>query len=380
MIKSFQIRLYPTKEQEQCFFKHIGCCRFIWNYMIEYQNKLKEQEQGKYLSKFGMMNLITELKKEEEYKWLNEVSRTSLNIICSDLDFTYQKFFNKKINHPKFKTKKQTKQKYPVRYDSMYFQEKYVQIEKVGKVKYKTNYILPLGKGVCKFTDPRISFVNEKWILSFGMECEKQTFELSNKDMGIDLGVKNLAVVAFGKETFVFNNINKSKKMKKIFKQIQYLQKDISRKYRINKQGKKYIKTNNIIKQEKKLKKLYYKQKNIRKNYIHQTTHKLVSMLPKKVVMEDLNIQGLLKNKRMSRSICEQNWYEFKRQMKYKCEWHGINFVLANRFYPSSKKCSICGQIKDKLLLSERKYVCEKCGNIVDRDINAAINLMRYKV
>lgn len=379
MIKSLKIRLYPTKEQEILMKKHIGACRFIWNYMLKYQKILHDEQNGKYLSKFGMMNLITDLKKQDEYLWLNEISRTSLNVICKDLDTAFQNFFNKIYNHPKFKSKKRNKLIFPIRYDSMYFNEKEVNVEKIGKIKYKTDYNLPIGKGICKFTDPRVSYINNKWILSFGMECENQTFQLTDNSMGIDLGIKELAVVAFGNEKFIFHNINKSKKISNIKQKIKHLQKDICRKYEVNKQNGKYIKTKNILKQEEKLRKLYTKWTNIRMDYLHKTTHFLVSRLPKRIVMENLNVEGMIKNKHLSKAIHEQCFYEFKRQIKYKCEFYGIEFVEVDRFYPSSKTCCECGNIKKDLTLSDRIYTCECCGNVIDRDLNAAINLMRYE-
>lgn len=196
--------------------------------------------------------------------------------------------------------------------------------------------------------------------------------------MGIDLGVKELAVVAFDEESLVFHNINKSKKMKNLSKKLKHLQRGISRKYEDNRVGQKYKKTNNIMKEEMKLRKMHARIVNIRNNYIHQTTHSLVSLLPKRVVMEDLNVRGLMKNKHLSKAIQEQSFYEFIRQMKYKCEWRGIEFVQADRFYPSSKTCSTCGHVKSDLKLKDRTYICNECGTVIDRDYNAAVNLSRY--
>jgi putative transposase len=154
------------------------------------------------------------------------------------------------------------------------------------------------------------------------------------------------------------------------------LQRNVARKYNTN---GNYEKTKNILKAEKQIKELYYHISCIRKNYLHQTTHKLITLLPKRVVMEDLNVIGMMKNKCLSRAIGEQCFSEFIRQMKYKCEWNGIEFIQASRFFPSSKTCSCCGQIKRDLRLEDRVYKCD-CGNVIDRDYNAAINLMRYEV
>lgn len=376
MIKSYKVRLYPNKEQEQLMWKHIGACRYIWNYMLELQEQ-RYKDGEKHLSAFGMNKRLTPLKKENKYSWLCEISNHSLQRTCRDLHIAYDGFFKKQKGFPKFKSRKHSKASYPLRIDYLYFQDGQVTVEKVGKIKYKTDFDLPQGKGH-KFSNPRISYINGKWMLSFGIECENQARELTDKLMGIDLGVKDLAVVAYGDEKLVFHNINKSKKMKNLNKRLVHLQRDISRKYEANLKGNAYIKTNNIIKQEEKLRKLYAHIANIRLDYIHQTTHQLVELLPQRVVMEDLNVTGMMRNKHLSKAIAEQCFYEFIRQMKYKCEWNGIEFIQVDRFYPSSKTCSCCGCIKHDLKLSDRTYICNECGTVIDRDYNAALNLSKY--
>ena len=161
---------------------------------------------------------------------------------------------------------------------------------------------------------------------------------------------------------------------------MKHQQRAISRKYEANRTGNKYYKTRNIERAEANLRKIYARINNIRSNYIHQCTHLLVAMLPYRVVMENLNVSGMMKNRHLSKVIQEQGFYEFTRQMKYKCEWMGIEFVQVDRFYPSSKTCSCCGNPKKDLKLKDRAYMCENCGFIIDRDYNAAINLMRYPV
>ena len=375
MIKSFKIRLYPTKEQENVMWKHIKSCRYIWNYMLSYQQELYKNGE-KHLSAFSMINLLKPLKNDGEHNWLYEVSNASLTAICRDLDKSYSNFFKKITGFPKFKSKKHSKPNFPVR-DTLYFKNGLVVIEKLGKIKYRTDYTIPQGRGV-KFSNPRVSNVNGKWILTVSLECENQVHKLTDINMGIDLGVKDLAVVEFNNEKIVFHNINKSKKVRILKKRIQHTQRTISRKYESNRKGSKYFKTNTILKEETKLRKLHYRIANIRSNYIHQTTHSLVKLLPKRVVMEDLNVVGMMSNRHLSGAIQEQCFNEFIRQMRYKCEWNNIEFVQVDRFYPSSKTCSNCGCIKSNLKLKDRTYVCEECGFTIDRDYNAAINLSRY--
>lgn len=379
MIKSFKIRLFPTKEQELLMWRHIGSCRFIWNYMLDLQIKRRECEE-KHLSSFDMINLLPNLKSEESLVWLKDISSTTLQRVCSDLEFSYSNFFNKKSGFPKFKSKKRSKNSFPIRSDAFYFiNEDTLQIPTIRRVKYKSDFNFKFGKNN-KFLNARISNINGKWMLSFGIECENQAPILTDKPMGIDLGIKETMVVAYGNESIIFHNINKSKKVRELKKRIRNLQRVISRKYEANRVGKKYIKTNNIIKLENKLRKLYARLSGIRHNYIHQCTHKLISLLPCRVVMEDLNVMGMMKNKHLSKAIQEQCFYEIIRQMKYKCEWNGIPFIQVNRFYPSSKTCSCCGAINKKLTLSDRTFICPECGFTIDRDYQAALNLMRYEV
>lgn len=377
MIKSFKIRLYPTKDQEQLMWKHIGSCRYIYNYMLAKQEELYKAGE-KHLSHFDMNNLLKPLKNDGEHEWLHEVSNTSLQIVCGDLNRAYQSFFKRTCGFPKFKSRKRSRQTFPVDAVKLWFDENnFAHIIKVGKVKFKTDFDLPIGTGN-KFVNPRISNINGKWILSFGIECENQAYELNDYNVGIDLGVKDLATVAYDDKKLVFSNINKGKKVRSIKKSIVHLQRSVSRKYEANKQGNRFVKTNNIERAEDKLRKLYAKLSNIRSNYIHQTTHAIVELLPKTVVMEDLNVCGMMKNKHLSKAIQEQCFYEFIRQLRYKCEWRGIKFLQVDRFYPSSKTCHNCGCIKSNLRLRDRVFVCDECGYTEDRDFNAALNLMSY--
>ena len=213
--------------------------------------------------------------------------------------------------------------------------------------------------------------------LSFGVEVEENQTTL-NKDLsvGIDLGVKDLAIINVLDKPI--RNINKSKRVKKLKKRLRRLQRQVSRKYEFNKEGKRFVKTNNIIKLEKQIKLLHRKLSNIRNNHIHQTTNKIIKLKPYRVVMEDLNVSGMMKNRHLAKAIQEQCFYEFIRQMKYKCKFNGIEFIQVDRFYPSSKTCSCCGSIKKDLKLKDRNYKCNKCGLEIDRDKNASINLGNY--
>lgn len=380
MIKSYKIRLIPTKEQEELLWKHVNACRFVWNWGLGFQNKLYE-DGGKYMSGYSLKKELTKLKKEEI--WLQEVSSQTLAQSILDLDDAYKRFFKKISKFPRFKSKKRETPRFPIRTDALYFIDNSFNVEKIGKIKSKTKMILTEGRCSTKYFNARIKNINGKWILSFGIEVENQDeIILTNESMGIDVGIKELAVVSKGKESFVFKNINKTKKVKRLKSKLNHVQKVVSRKYQANNKlnlyDKKWTKSKAIIKYEELISKLHYKLSNIRKDYTHKTTTKLVSMMPKRIVIEDLNVSGMMKNRHLSKAIAEQTLYELRRQIEYKGEWAGIEVVLADRFYPSSKTCSCCGSIKRNLKLKDRVYKCDSCGFEMDRDLNASINLMNY--
>lgn len=380
MIKSYKVRLVPNEEQEELLWKHVNACRFVWNWGLDFQIKLHKLGE-EYMSGYSLKKELTKLKTQEA--WLREVSSQSLAQSILDLDLAYKKFFKKLTKFPKFKSKKKEIPRFPARTDSLYYINNSFNIEKIGKIKSKTKMKLPEGRDSIKYSNARIKYINCKWILSFGLEVENQDKpELTKDSTGIDLGIKELATVSKGNENFIFHNINKTKKIKILKSKLKHMQKVVSRKYhtnnKLNVYDKKWTKSKSILEYEIKIAKLRYKLSNIRKDYTHKTTTKLVNMLPYKIVIEDLNVSGMMKNKHLSKAIAEQNLYEFRRQIEYKCKWKGIEVVLADRFFPSSKTCSNCGCVKSDLKLKDRVYKCNDCGLEIDRDINASLNLMNY--
>ena len=381
MIRSYKVRIYPTKEQEILMNKHIDCCRFIWNYMLALN--LKREELGEYpLSHFDMCKEITILKRQSQYSWLSEISIGSLQTICGDLSNSYKRFFNGVSRKPKFKKKTKSKKAFPVKCDGVYFKnDRTAVLPIIGKIKYKTDFIFEYGTKALKFRNPRISNIGNKWILTFGLEVEKQDYNLNDFSVGIDLGIKDLAVVSYnGDKSKVYHNINKSKKVKYYKSKLKHIQRNLSRKYEKRKSENFYNKemSKNEIRELRKLQHIYRRLTNIRDNYIHQVTAEIAYLLPKRIVIEGLDISDMLKDKRLSSEIQEQCFYKFREYLTYKCEDKGIELVIADRYYPSSKTCSCCGNIKNNLKLNDRTYVCDKCGFIIDRDLNAAINLMNY--
>lgn len=369
MILSKKVRLYPSEIQEKKLWQSVGTARFIYNWTLSKQEE-NYKNGGKFISDGILRKELTKLKKNE-LNWLNEVSNNVAKQAVKDACNAYKRFFNRLSDKPRFKSRKNSKKSFYNDNIKLKVKEnRLVNIEKVGWI--KTNEQLPIG---VKYSNPRISYDNKYWYISVGIEQEQIKEDLTDVSLGIDLGLKNLAICSDGT---VFKNINKSNVVRKIEKRLKRLQRQVSRKYEQNKKGKEYVKTKNIIKFEKQIQQVHRRLANIRNNYLHKTTTSIVKTKPYRVVIEDLNIKGMMKNKHLSDAIRKQGFYEFKRQLEYKCKFIGIELVVADRFYPSSKTCSQCGKVKKDLKLSDRIYRCD-CGLIIDRDLNASINLKNAK-
>ena len=363
MIKSVKIRLIPNKTQEALLYKSANISRFIYNWTLNQQIE-NYKNGGKFISDNELRKLITQLKKDE-LKFLNEVSNNVAKQSVKDCCEAYKKFFNKKSKFPRFKSKKKSKLSFYNDNCKLKFKENKVLIEKIGWVKCNE----PIANK--KFYNPRISFDNKYWYLSVGIDVENLNEELTGEIIGIDLGIKDLAIVSNKK---VYKNINKTKRVKDIKKKLKRLQRQVSRKYNINKEEDRYQKTANIVKLEKQIRLLYRKLSNIRNNHLHQVTTEIVKTKPSQIQIEDLNIKGMMKNRHLSKAIAEQCLSTFVNYLTYKCEFYGITLVKIPRFYPSSKRCNCCGNIKSDLKLSDRIYKCQ-CGYVEDRDLNASFNI-----
>ena len=370
MILAKKVRLYPSEIQEQKLWQSVGTARFIYNWTLA-----KQEENYKNGGKFipdDLRKKLTQLKKTEDYIWLNNISNNVAKQAVKDACNAYKRFFTGLSGKPRFKTKKRSKNSfYNDNVKLKVKDNKLVNIEKVGWI--KINEQLPIG---VKYSNPRISYDNKYWYLSVGIEQEQIQEELTDVSLGIDLGLKDLAICSDGT---VYKNINKTYVVRKIEKRLKRLQRQVSRKYEQNKKGKEYVKTKNIIKLEKQIQQVHRRLANIRNNYLHQTTTNIVKTKPYRVVIEDLAVSNMMKNKHLSDDIRKQGFYEFRRQLEYKCKFRGIELVVADRFYPSSKTCSQCGKIKKDLRLKDRVYRCS-CGLNIDRDLNASINLSKYKL
>lgn len=381
MIKAIKVRLYPTRYQEELMFKSAGVARFSYNWGLAFLNNYYK-ENNRSLSINELRKEFTKLRNDIEYSWLKEVSSEIPQQALKDLGESFKKFFRKESAYPKFKKKGKCETSLFHLNNKFVVENNKIKLEKIGYVKMKDEGRLPVGnykKDKIKVLNPRIKHNGKFWYLSLALEVEDKTKEeLINVSVGVDLGIKDLAIVSNIDKPF--KNINKSKEVKRLNKKLKRLQRQVSRKYDMLKsetyfkKGEKLTKTQNIIK-------LVHKRiSDIRLNYIHQTTNTIVKTKPCRIVVEDLNVRGLMKNKHLSKAISEQCLNKFITILEYKCKWNGIEFVKADRFFPSSKMCSCCGTTKKDLKLKDRTYICPKCNLVIDRDKNASINLANYQL
>ena len=383
MIKTLKIMLIPNNKQKSKLFQSAGVARFAYNWALG-----REQENykngGSFLSDYDLRKEFTKLKSKKEYKWLNDYSNNITKQAIKDACLAYKRFFKGQSAFPKFKSRRKSKPSFYMDTDKIQFTDKTVRLEKITlsrkKNKQKLNWIRLSERNKIpangKYINPRITFDGISWWISVGIEYADNTQTPVNDGVGIDLGIKDLSICSDIDKPY--KNINKTQKIRKLKKKKRRLQRKISRKYLINKKGDSYCKTSNIIKAEKKLLKLNHRLTDIRHNYLHQTTTEIINRKPKFIVLEDLNVKGMMKNKQLSEVVAEQCFYEFYRQIEYKSLWNNIKFIIADRFYASSKICSCCGAVKKDLKLSDRIYKCDNCNAVIDRDKNASINLYNY--
>ena len=382
MIKSIKIMLIPNNKQKTKLIQCFGVSRFAYNWTLGKQQE-NYKNGGKFISDNELRKEFTKLKKTKEYEWLNQYSNNIPKQAIKDACDSYKRFFKGYSKFPRFKSKKKSRPSFYADNIKIKFSDTHVKLEKLSnstkKNKAKLNWVRLAEKNRiptdCKYINPRVTFDGVNFWISVGIEYENNLELPTNEGIGIDLGIKDLAICS---DKNIYKNINKTSKVKKIEKKRRRLQRQISRKYELNREGRSYKKTSNIKKLEKELLKVNQRLTNIRHNYLHQTTTEIINRKPIFIVLEDLNVKGMMKNKHLAKAIQEQCFYELYRQIQYKCLWNNIKFIEADRFYPSSKTCSECGSVKKQLKLSEREYICEECGCVIDRDYNASVNLMKY--
>lgn len=383
IIKTIRVMLIPNDKQRTRLFQFAGSARFAYNWALE-QEKKNYEAGGNFINDYELRRHFTEFKKEPNNRWLYTISNNVTKQAIKDAVGAYQKFFKGQSKHPKYKSRKRSKPSFYVDPVKIKFTRTHVKLENIAESKKKNRHCanwfrlaehnrIPMN---AKYSNPHVSFDGLNWFLTVGIEIpDPEPAAISNDGIGIDLGVKDLAVCSSG---HIYRNINKTSRVRRLKKKQRMLQRRISRKYNHNKKGESYQKTRNIIRSERQLLRLNHRLTDIRTNHIHQAISEIVKREPSFIVMEDLNVSGMMKNRHLAKSIQEQMLSEFHRIMRYKCAWNGIRFITADRFYASSKICSVCGHKKDYLKLSDRTYHCEHCGTVIDRDFNASMNLFNY--
>ena len=384
MIKTIRVMLLPNNRQKTKLFQYANTARFAYNWALGREEE-NYKNGGKFISDGELRKEFTQLKKTEEYAWLNEIDCDVPKQAIKDACEAYRDFFKGYTKFPRFKSKKHSAPKFYQDNVKIKFTDTHVKLmlvagkgnatskrnQKFCRIRLAEHGRIPTD---CKYCNPRIKYDGLNWWITVGIEYEDCTTLPTNEGVGIDLGIKYLAICSNGE---TYKNINKTQRMRKLEKRKRRLQRSVSRKYEKNKKGESYCKTSNIIKSEKELLKLNHRLTNIRNNYLHQTTTEIVKTKPSFVCIEDLNVKGMMKNKHLSKAVQQQCFYEFRKQIEYKSAWNNIQVIIADRFFPSSKLCSCCGNIKKDLKLSDRIYKCE-CGNVIDRDYQASLNLKRY--
>lgn len=389
MFRAAKVRLLPTKEQEVLFWKSAGTARWAYNYFL-LENQRVYQETGKGVSEGEVRKYINNVLKKTTHVWLKEIGSNVMKQAVKDANIALQKYIRGKSGKPKFKSRRRSKVSFYVNYESLSRVQNGFHGEKLGFV--KTAMALPkIPKGK-KYSNPRITFDGKHWFLSVGYELEPEHVVLTDEVFGIDLGIKELAVVSNQDATITrfYENINKTTRVRRLEKRLRRAQRRASRKMEANIKNRDKSKRpiwlrplrecKNIERQNNLIRLIHKRIADIRNNHLHQITAQIVKTKPSRIVMEDLNVSGMMKNRHLAKAIAGQKFYEFRQQIAYKSEMYGIEFVIADRFYPSSKICSHCGSVKNDLKLSDRTYICAECGAELDRDLNAAINLANYKV
>ena len=391
MLRGMKIALDLTDEQEQQMWKSAGVARWSYNYAItrckeQYLKYLEDPTLPKTLTAGEILKELTVLKRTT-HPWLKEVGSNVVKQAVKDWNDACNRFFKGLGKTPNYKSKNNSKPSFYVNYETLKRVSGGFRGEKLGFI--KTTQPLPkIPKGT-HYKNPRISFDGKFWYLSVSYEVQEVSVELTDLVIGVDLGINTLATLSTGE---FIGNINKSRRVRQLEKQLRREQRHLARQLQANTKG--YLTTekggrkpiykrpldlcSNIQETKRKIKSIYRKLHSIRMNHLHQITSYLVKQLPKGIVIEDLNVKGMMKNRHLARHIQNAMLYELRRQLEYKCLQYGIYLVVADRFYPSSKTCSYCGSIKSDLKLKDRVYKCGSCGLKKDRDLNAAENLAYY--
>ena len=379
MLKSFKTEINPTEEQKARIRKTIGTCRYVYNFYLGHNKALHDNGEKFMTGKSFSLWLNNEYIPDNPDKtWIREVYSKAVKKSIEDGCAAFTRFFKHQSDFPKFKKKGKSDVKmYFVRNNPKDCQcERHrLKIPTLGWVRIKEKGYIPTTKDGYMIRSGTVSVKAGRFYVSVLVELPDVNINNNlNEGIGIDLGLKDFAIISNGK---TYRNINKSAGLKKLEKQLIREQRSLSRKYENLKKGESTQRAN-IQKQKLKVQKLHHKMDNIRTDYINKTIAEIVKTKPSYITIEDLNVKGMMKNRCLSKAVASQKFYEFRKRLKAKCDEKGIELRVADRFYPSSKTCHHCGSIRKNLKLSDRIYRCE-CGYVADRDLNAALNLKDAK-
>lgn len=380
--RAYKIEINLTNEQKSKIHQTIGVSRFVYNFYIAHNKEVYEKE-GRFVSGMDFSKWLNNeyIPNNQDKKWIKEVSSKSTKQAIMNGDKAFKDFFKKNKGFPKFKKKKNqdVKAYFPKNNKTDWTIERHrVKIPTLGWVRLKEFGYIPINSIVKSGT---ISQKADRYYVSILVEKDDiQVEKPTNEGIGIDLGIKEFAICSNDE---IFKNINKTSKVKKVEKKLKREQRKLSRKYESLKVRNKNIKEGeatrqNIQKQVIKVQKLHQRLTNIRTDYINKTISSIIKQKPSYITIEDLSVSNLMKNKHLSKAIASQKFFEFKTKLISKCKENNIELRIVDRFYPSSKTCSNCGEVKKDLKLSDRVYKC-KCGLSIDRDLNASINLKNAK-
>ena len=389
LLKSYKTEIDPNLEQIQKINRTIGTCRFVYNFYLAHNQEFYEKEK-KFISGMDFSKWLNNvyLKENPEYRWIKEVSSKSIKQSIMNAERAFKQFFKGKSKFPKFKKKGKSDVKmYFVKTDSKVIiqcERHRIKIPTLGWVKIKEKGYIPTYSRTYTIKSGTISCKEGRYYVSVLVEQPTpQNQQLKNFGLGIDLGIKDFAVVSNG---IVKKNINKTARLRKLEKQLKRKQRCLSKKYESAKKHRKNKKgeatRQNIQKQVLTVQRLHHRIENIRTDYINKCISEIVKTKPSYIAIEDLNVSGMMKNRHLSKAVASQKFYEFRVKLEAKCKEYGIELRIVDRWYPSSKLCNKCGRIKKDLKLSDREYICQ-CGYHTDRDYNASLNLrdaISYKV
>ena len=378
LLKNFKTEINPTPEQKTKINKTIGTCRYIYNFYLSHNKELYDENKDFMTGRSFSVWLNNEyLPNNPDKLWIKKVSSKSVKKSIENGYTAFNRFFKHQSAFPKFKKKGKSDVK-------MYFvknnptdcvcERHRLKIPTLGWIRIKEKGYIPTTKDGFTIRSGTISIKAGRYYVSALVEVpDKVTSSKCSTGIGIDLGLKDFAIISNGK---TYKNINKSTRLKKLEKQLRREQRCLSRKYENSKKGKSTQK--NIQKQVLKVQKRHHRINNIRTDYINKTIAEIVKTKPSYITIEDLNVSGMMKNQHLSKAIVSQKFYEFRTKLKIKCTENGIELRIVNRWYQSSKICHCCGNIKKDLKLSDRVYRCD-CGYVEDRDVNASLNLRDAK-